>query len=195
MRHAGVRRRNHGWKLERNGRRSACFPLPPLSMFFRHCSTFCFIHFFHIPLLPLLNSVMRSGRAKLPAGSWCSAIAQGFWYMDGVHFGMRSTTYVYICRVYCSAKNDSQWQKLERTEYTWSSRFPKLEGTRPTVPLGGCAYGEVPVCACRRKRKTISGRGRVLHCRTATDFDPPKRDNCGRWRQTSPVHITPTQLN
>ena len=36
----------------------------------------------------------------------------------------------------CSAKNDSQLQKLEGTEYTWSPLSPKLEGTRPTGPVG-----------------------------------------------------------
>ena len=35
-----------------------------------------------------------------------------------------------------SKKNNSQLQKLEGTEYTWSPLSPKLEGTRPTGPVG-----------------------------------------------------------
>jgi len=42
------------------------------------------------------------------------------------------------------SKNDSQLQKLEVTECTWTQRSPKLELTRPTGHIGGCAYDVDP---------------------------------------------------
>ena len=47
-----------------------------------------------------------------------------------------------VCFPRRPAKNGSQSQKLEGTKYIWSTRSLKLEGTRPTDPIGGCACGQ-----------------------------------------------------
>ena len=62
--------------------------------------------------------------------------------------GRRTTTYVCVCVcIYCAQfsvepnKCQPLVRKTEGTKYTWSdSRFPKLGGIVPRVPLGGCAY-------------------------------------------------------
>ena len=41
-----------------------------------------------------------------------------------------------VCFPQCPAKHDRQLQKLEGTKYTSSPLSPKLEGTRPTGPIG-----------------------------------------------------------
>ena len=42
-----------------------------------------------------------------------------------------------------SEESDSPLQKLEGTKHIWSPWSPKLEGTRPTDPQGGCAYAVI----------------------------------------------------
>ena len=51
-------------------------------------------------------------------------------------------------------KNDSQLKKLDGTKYTWSLWSPKLEGTRPTGPIGRLRLRSSSVCSCRSMGQT-----------------------------------------
>jgi len=60
----------------------------------------------------------------------------------------------YCCKLpILPSENDNQSQNLEGIKYTWYPRCPKLEGTRPTSPMGRlhlCAQLMYSSCWCPR---------------------------------------------
>jgi len=133
-----VRRRIHGWKV---GWDLVCgvdvdpllFLLYSFVLLWRYLLFYTFIRY-TFPLkstqgicISAISSPLCPG-APSPLMVFCSV---------GLNCVMRST--MYICRplkIVDTSKNDGQLQELEGSKYIWSQSSQKLEGMRPTSPIG-----------------------------------------------------------